>query len=182
MQNKLCNILVPIDFMGKDKWAIARAIELASHFNCNIHLVHVVFKPVFPMLPIDSSRFTPYASHIEMQERRQKLAELKALYKNRLKGDGNIEISLLQGRPKQQLKNYIDSYAMDMVVMGLPGFNLLKRLISSISISILARKTNITVLTVRSGGLISYLKKMVLPSHNHIPIEHIEFAGMPADS
>ncbi|MBX3254448.1 MAG: universal stress protein [Chitinophagaceae bacterium] len=182
MQNKLCNILVPVDFTEKNKWAITRAIELANQFNCNIHLVHILFKPIFPLLPVDSSHFTPYASHIEMQECRKKLANLKALYKKDLQEGGTIEISLMQGRPKQQLKKYIERYKMDMMVMGLPRFNLLKRFMASISVSMLARNTNIAVLTVRSGGLISYFKKMVLPSHNDIPIEHIEFAAMPADS
>ena len=88
MQNKLYNILVPVDFTAKNKWAIAKAIEMANSFNCNIHLVHVVFNPVFPFLPIDASRFTPYASHINRQTCREKLARLKAAYKSQLCGEG----------------------------------------------------------------------------------------------
>ena len=44
MANKLYNILVPIDFTHKNKWAIAKAIELSNSFNCNIHLVHATGK------------------------------------------------------------------------------------------------------------------------------------------
>ena len=44
MANKLYNILVPIDFTHKNKWAIAKAIELSNSFNCNIHLVYVTGK------------------------------------------------------------------------------------------------------------------------------------------
>ena len=44
MSNKLYNILVPIDFTNKNKWAIAKAIELSNSFNCNIHLVYVTGK------------------------------------------------------------------------------------------------------------------------------------------
>ena len=40
MANKLYNILVPVDFTNKNKWAIAKAIELSNSFNCNIHLVY----------------------------------------------------------------------------------------------------------------------------------------------
>jgi nucleotide-binding universal stress UspA family protein len=182
MQNKLYNILVPVDFTAKNKWAIAKAIEMANNFNCNIHLVHVVFNPVFPFLPIDASRFTPYASHINMQACREKLARLKAAYKSQLCGEGEIEISLLQGQPQKQLRQYIELYNMDMVVLGLSKFNLLQRIISSISISILARKTNIPILAVRSGGLVSHFKKIVLPLHNDIPVERIKLATMLARS
>jgi nucleotide-binding universal stress UspA family protein len=182
MQNKLYNILVPVDFTAKNKWAIAKAIEMANSFNCNIHLVHVVFNPVFPFLPIDASRFTPYASHINMQTCREKLARLKAAYKSQLCGEGEIEISLLQGHPQAQLKQYIESYNMDMVVLGLSKFNLLQRIISSISISMLARKTNIPILAVRSGGLVSHFKKIVLPLYNDIPVERIKLATMLARS
>ncbi|HRP56650.1 universal stress protein [Agriterribacter sp.] len=182
MQNKLYNILVPVDFTAKNKWAIAKAIEMANNFNCNIHLVHVVFKPVFPFFPIDASRFTPYASHINMQACREKLTRLKAAYKNQLCGEGEIEISLLQGQPQEQLRQYIELYNMDMVVLGLSKFNLLQRIISSISISMLARKTNIPILAVRSGGLVSHFKKIVLPLYNDIPVERIKLATMLARS
>ncbi|MCO5240285.1 MAG: universal stress protein [Chitinophagaceae bacterium] len=183
MQNKqLYNILVPVDFTARNKWAIAKAIELANNFNCNIHLVHVVFNPVFPLIPIDASRFTPYASHINMQVSREKLAALKATYKNQLCGDGQIEISLLQGHHQAQLIQYIESYNMDMVVLGLSKFNLLERIISSISISLLARKIKIPILAVRSSGLVSHFKKIVLPLHNDIPVDRIKLATMLARS
>jgi len=41
MANKLYNILVPVDFTYKNKWAITKAVELSNSFNCNIHLVYV---------------------------------------------------------------------------------------------------------------------------------------------
>ena len=44
MPNKLYNILVPVDFTGKNRWAIAKAIEIANNFDCNIHLVSIVLK------------------------------------------------------------------------------------------------------------------------------------------
>ena len=62
MPNKLYNILVPISFSTKNKWAIAKAIEIANSFDCNIHFVNVVHSSVAPMLPIESSIFTPYES------------------------------------------------------------------------------------------------------------------------
>ena len=177
MQNKMYNILVPVNFTVKNTWAIDKAIELANNFNCNIHLVHVVFKPVFPFVHIDNSNFTPYASHIEMQSSREKLAELKAIYKQQLRGGAQIEISLLQGYPKKELKKYIEAYQMDMVVTGLPKFHLPGRIMLSISVRLLAKSINIPVLAVRCGGKISHLKKNILQLHEDIsaaPVQYIQ--------
>ncbi len=76
MPNQLYNILVPIDFTGKNKWAIAKAIELANSFHCNIHLVHILHKPVIPFIPVDKTDFTPYESTSDLHECRKKLKHL----------------------------------------------------------------------------------------------------------
>jgi len=169
------NILVPVNFTVKNKWAIDKAVELANNFNCNIHLVHVVFKPVFPFLHIDNSNFTPYASHIEMQTSREKLAVLKAMYKQQLRGGAQIEISLLQGHPKKELKKYIETYEMDMVVTGLPKFNLAGRIISSLSARLLTKSINIPVLTVQCSGKVSHYKKNILTLHEDISAVPVQY-------
>jgi len=77
MSANLYNIMVPVDFTGKNKWAIAKAIELANTFHCNIHLVHVLHKPVIPFIPVDKSKFTPYESTAELHVARKKTRNLK---------------------------------------------------------------------------------------------------------
>jgi len=76
------------------------------------------------------------------------------------------------------LPKYIRQYQMDLVVTGLSKFNLLQRIISSVSISHLVTKTNIPVLAVRSSGLISHFKKIVLPLHQDVPLRSIKMATM----
>lgn len=178
MSNQLYNILVPVDFSGKNKWAIAKAIELANSFHCNIHLVHILHKPVIPFIPVDKTDFTPYESTADLHECRKKLEGLKSLYSNQLCGAGKIEISVVQGTQRKMLPKYIGQYEMDLVVTGLSKFNLVQRIISSVSISRLVRKTNIPVLAVRSSGLISHFKKIVLPLYDNIPLRSIKMATM----
>ncbi|MCW3117365.1 MAG: UspA protein [Chitinophagaceae bacterium] len=178
MSNQLYNIMVPVDFSGKNKWAIGKAMELANTFHCNIHFVHIHHKPVIPFIPVDKTEFTPYESTADLHECRKKLEALKSSYSNQLCGDGKIEISVLQGTPRKMLPMYIKQYEMDLVVTGLSKFNLLHRIISSVSISRLVRKTNIPVLAVRSSGLISHFKKIVLPLYNDIPLRSIKMATM----
>lgn len=180
MPNKLYNILVPINFSTKNKWAIAKAIEVANSFDCNIHFVNVVHSPVAPMLPIEASIFTPYESRAERMDNYERLRELAALYNNQLCGQGKIEISVLEGNPEKRLTDYIQQYEMDMVVIGLSKFNLAQRVISSVSIGRLARKTSVPVLAVGPAGLICHFKKIILPLHDEVSLQRIKMATMLA--
>jgi nucleotide-binding universal stress UspA family protein len=183
MPKKLYNILVPVDFSGRSKWAISKAIELANNFSCNVHLVHVVSKNILPLVPIDASQILQYDFTVDMNNARKKLQVLKDRYRHHLVGDGKIEISLLQGNTSHELQRYIEQFEMDLVVVGLSKFNLIQRILSAVSISRLARKTNVPVLAIRSSGLISHFKKIVLPLANaDVPVRRIQFATMLARS
>lgn len=182
MPRKLYNILVPVDFSGRSKWAITKAIELANNFHCNVHLVHVVSTKILPLLPIEASQLLPYDATASINNASKKLEQLKDRYRQHLCGEGKIEISLLQGQPSQQLTKYIEQYDMDLVVVGLSKFNLVHRVLSAVSISRLARKTNVPVLAIRSSGLVSHFKKIVLPLTNDVPVRRIQVATMLARS
>jgi nucleotide-binding universal stress UspA family protein len=167
MSNKLYNILVPIDFTNKNKWAIAKAIELSNNFHCNIHLIHV-----------RSVKDSLFARDNNLEKSLNKLAKLKSLYKTQLCGEGRIEISILSGNRQKQLAKYIQQYEMDLMITGLSRFNVLQRVISSVSITRIARKTNIPVLAVRPGGLVCHFKKIVLPVSGEIPMRQIRLAAL----
>jgi nucleotide-binding universal stress UspA family protein len=180
MSNRLYNILVPVDFTPKNKWAIAKAIELSNSFDCNIHLVSVLHKNILPFVPVDKSFITPYESYPDRMSSYEKLQELKKHCTRQLCGHGSIEISVLAGNPRKELSDYISRFQMDMVVTGLTKFNLFQRILSSISISRLARKTNVPVMAVRSGGLVCHFKKIILPLHNEVSFDRIKLATMLA--
>lgn len=152
MQNKLCNILVPVDFTNKNKWALSKAIEMANQMNCNIHLVNIV-KPKF------FSSFTPYESHVDRLNSYDQLKDLAVSFSNQLYGNGKIEISLVEGNSIDKLTEYINDFEMDMVVLGLSGNNLFQRRISSSSINKIAKKANVPVLAV--GSNLIMIKKPV---------------------
>lgn len=167
MANKLYNILVPIDFTARNKWAIAKAIELSNSFHCNIHLVHV------------SKTNNPFfARNANNDTASKKLEQLKAAYQQQLCGEGVLEISVLQGNRSDALKNYIEQYEMDLVITGLDQFNFVHRMASSISISRLAKKSNVPVLGVRAGGLVYHYKKIVLPVSGEVPMRQVRLAAL----
>jgi hypothetical protein len=98
--------------------------------------------------------------------------------RQQLCGEGSLEISVLSGNRQRQLAKYIEQYGMDLVVTGLSRFNLVQRIVSSISISRLSRKTNIPVLAVRASGLVCHFKKIVLPVSGEIPMRQIRLAAL----
>ena len=180
MPDRLYNILVPVDFTGKNKWAIAKAIELANSFDCNIHLVHVVQTSMVPVLPIEAGIFTPYESHADRMDGYERLKELASYHTRQLCGRGKIEISVLEGSTGSKLAEYIREFDMDLVVIGLSKFNLIQRVLSSVSISRLARKTNVPVLAVGANGLVCHFKKIILPLYDEVSLQRIKMATMLA--
>ena len=174
MSNKLCNILVPVDFTTKNKWAITKAIEMANQMNCNLHLVNIVH-------PTWTSSFTPYESHVDRMNSYDQLKDLAVTYSNQLCGNGKIEISLLEGNPVNKLTEYIRDFEMDMVVMGLSG-NWLQRVISSTSINKISRMTNVPVLAVGSKGLVHHFKKIILPLYDELSLRRLRLATTLARS
>ncbi|HEY6506006.1 MAG TPA: universal stress protein [Chitinophagaceae bacterium] len=167
MSGKLYNILVPVDFTNKNKWAITKAIELSNSFHCNVHLVYVKGK-----------RQSFFERNVDAENSLKKLELLKDAYRQQLCGEGSLEISVLTGDKQKQLTGYIKRYEMDLVVTGLSKFNFLHRIASSVSISRLAKKTNVPVLAVRPGGLVCHFKKIVLPVSGEIPMRQIRLAAL----
>lgn len=174
MSNKPYNILVPVDFTSKNKWAISKAIEMANQMDSNIHLVNIVKPPLF-------SSITPYESHVDRMNSYDQLKALAVSYSNQLCGKGKIEISLLEGNPVAKLTEYIHDFDMDMVVMGLSG-NLIQKLTSSIPVSKLARTTNVPVLAVGSKGMLHHFKKIILPLYDELSLRRIRMATALARS
>jgi nucleotide-binding universal stress UspA family protein len=181
MSTHLHNILVPVYFSSRDKWAIAKAIELANAFNCNIHLVHVISSFSSATKGIGSTFFL-YNGTSNLTNARRRLESLRNEYRHHMVGKGSMEISLLKGNVHTRLMEYIEQFEMDLVVMGLSRFSFLHRLLSSFTISRLARHTSVPVLAIRASGLVSHFKKIVLPLTGEIPLRRIKMATMLARS
>ncbi|HRE51090.1 MAG TPA: universal stress protein [Flavitalea sp.] len=176
------NIMVPVDFTARTKWAVAKAIELANNLHCNIHLVHVVSKQLLPFVPFDASHALAYDITADLGNARYKLEQLRDDYRAHLCEGSNLEISLLHGNKSAELTRYIKQFRIDLVVIGLPRFNLIHRVVSAFSLTSLGKKANVPTLAVRSSGLVSHFKKIVLPIHNNIPVQRIRLATMLARS
>ena len=119
---------------------------------------------------------------LRVDEARRRLEALRNQYRHHMVGKGTMEISLLKGNHSSQLINYVEQFEMDLVVMGLSRFSLLHRILSSVTISRMAARTPVPVLAIRSSGLVSHFKKIVLPLTGEIPLRRIKMATMLARS
>lgn len=174
MSSQSHNILVPIDFTQKNEWAIERAIEMANSLDCNLHLVHVVCNNLLPF----AKPTVWQGNSAALRHAAERLVELKHAYQSELTGQASIEISVLQGDPYVQLGGYIEQYKMVMMVLGLPRFSMVREDWSCLSISRMARLTNIPVLAVRRNILTSQGKKILLPIYHEIAYSHIQLAAL----
>ena len=155
---------------------------MANAFQCNVHLVHVVSSVSIAIKEAAAFNFFIYDNTAHLTNARHQLESLRNEYRQHLIGNGKIEISLLKGSRSEQLTSYIQKFKMDLVVMGLSKFNLFHRILSSVTISRMARKTTVPVLAIRFSGLVSHFKKIVLPVTGEIPLRRIKMATMLARS
>jgi hypothetical protein len=132
--------------------------------------VHLVY--------VKSKRHSLFERNVKTENSLKRLEELRTSYRHQVCGEGSLEISVLKGRKQKQLAWYIDKYQMDLVVTGLSKVNFMHRIASSVSISRLAKKTNIPILGVRAGGLVCHFKKIVLPVSAEIPMRQIRLAAL----
>ncbi len=182
MSANLHNILVPVTFSIRDKWAISKAVELANAFQCNIHLVYVVDSLPIAVKESPVLNLFIYDHTAHLTNARHQLEKLRNEYRQHLCGNVAIEISLLKGDRSLELIDYIHRFEMDLVVMGLSKFSVIHRVLSSVTIGRLARKIAVPVLAIRSTGLVSHFKKIVLPVTGEIPLRRIKMATMLARS
>jgi nucleotide-binding universal stress UspA family protein len=164
MQKPLHNILVAVDFSYKTNRTIIRAINLANHFNCDIHLVQIVSRPTAYFL-LKIFRLNSYEMNMDYENAAWHLNDLKRRHKHQLK-NGTIEISVLQGNKYRQLDRYINQHDIDLVVLGIPWYNTIAGVVSLFSVRSLARKIKTPVLAVCRSAIFRHFKKIILPQNN----------------
>jgi nucleotide-binding universal stress UspA family protein len=139
-------ILVPLDFSGYARQALACAVPLARRHRAKINLVHVTQSPVmmrtFPdgslTVPIDTTRMISVAkSHLD---------ELAAqLLPTELRGQTMVR----EGNPGYEVVAAAESLKADLIVLSATGRSGLKRILLGSTAERIVRHAHCPVLTVR---------------------------------
>ncbi len=114
-------ILVATDFSVHSKIALARAIDLANGFQCQVTAVHCV--PDLAFVPSGSEFGLPNTDYMVMQEDFRR--DASAAMKNYLEGAVPVALSInskiLVGDPHVEVSIYAETVEADLVVVGRSG-------------------------------------------------------------
>ncbi|MGB4845362.1 MAG: universal stress protein [Ferruginibacter sp.] len=175
MQKLFNKILVPVDFSAKSKLAVEKACDIAKHYNCSIHLLHVVaISPFAAIAMTEGPMAIPYAN-IENKDAIE--AEFKKLINTVKLLNGNtvkVEYSILQGTWDEAIIDFTNHNDYDLVLVGQKESLLQKRKMI-INPDKIAAKANIPVITVPSNRRITKLYTIVIPITDFLPVRKLMY-------
>jgi nucleotide-binding universal stress UspA family protein len=156
------NILVPTDFSKQSMEALKVAIELAEKAKGKVTLVHVAYMPeVFDagMAAQPVVLNVTFIDQIEA-EAKKKLDRIKF----RSKSDVRIETEVLIGDITASIKESIEKYSADLVVIGSSGVSGMTALLVGSITEKIVRNSPVPVLTVWKSFSLRRIKNILLPS------------------
>ncbi|NOY39037.1 MAG: universal stress protein [Nitrospirae bacterium] len=140
-------ILFPTDFMEGTAQAIPYAVDLAKKYGARLYIIHVIH---------EVTRATGlYVPHIAVDELYKSMEveaekEITRVYLEELRGFEDVEYRVLKGIPYEEIINFAETNAMDMIVMGTHGRKGLDRLFFGSTAEKVVKGAHCPVLTVRA--------------------------------
>jgi nucleotide-binding universal stress UspA family protein len=141
---RLKKILIGCDFSADSTLALNYGLSLAQEFEAELHLVHVVEPPV-------------YEEFLSPSEQAEKLVltdvvkeKLEGLVPEEARNWCSLKFGVLRGRPYEELVAYAMAQEMDMIVLGIRGYGLVKSLLMGSTTDRVVRNAPSPVLAVSS--------------------------------
>ncbi|MGD9300791.1 MAG: universal stress protein, partial [Desulfobacterales bacterium] len=135
------------DFSPDSDQAFNHALSLAQEFQAELHLAHVIEPPVQPNLLKGETSAT---ENIQEDYRGLLSQKLKDMVPEEARNWCTPQTSILEGQPYEELANYAESNAIDMIVMGIRGHGLVKTLFLGSTTDRVVRRSPCPVLSVGS--------------------------------
>jgi nucleotide-binding universal stress UspA family protein len=154
-------ILIPTDFSIQAEYAYLMVKKLEEKVDVEVHFLHVMVVP--ETVTIDLSGHISTCGEIDVnyvvhqkQIAERKLQELKSNY-----GDG-IQTHLLFGKITDRIIDFAENQAFDLVAMGTKGAWGLKEKLSGSETQMIARKSNVPVLSLMCDRSDLVIKNILL--------------------
>lgn len=169
------NILIPVDFSENTDVAVQKAIELAHPVNSTIHLFHVSNPTVWLAGSGLHGLFSyqPLLNDWYSGEVEAKIQPYKTRLQESLPQAEIIIHMVTGGGVQQHIIEAADSLSIKLIIVGKRKSHKWLPFLNTINSSVIARKTNVAVLTVRPGTS-NIIKSIVLPVGSFIPERKLE--------
>jgi len=175
MQKLFNKILVPVDFSAKSKKAIDKAMDIALEHSCTICLLHIVSIPALGALAAADGHISVPLSlggnNKELEFKLEKLISYIYLYTG---GAIEAETKIIYGNWNDGIIDFTDENNFDLVLIG-QDERFLKKRTMVLNPDIIARKTNVPVITVPSNKRITRLFSIVIPITDFLPVRKLMY-------
>ncbi len=138
-------ILVGCDFSMDAELALQHGLSLAQEFQSELHLTHVIEKPAYVMPEGQMAGVPDDFIPMMKKQLREKLA---GLIPAEARNWCRPELTLLEGRPDEELIRYAESKKIDLIVLGAHGQGLVEKLLVGSTTDRVVRRALCPVLSV----------------------------------
>jgi len=138
-------ILIGCDFSPDSKVAFKYGLSLAQEFQSELHLAHVVETSLYQELHKTES---PVEEEIQQEIQTRLTQKLQDLVPEDARNWCQPRTNLLDGHPYEELVNYAEQNAIDMIVLGTRGHGLVKSLLIGSTTDRVVRNAPCPVLSV----------------------------------
>ncbi|MDP7277055.1 MAG: universal stress protein [Planctomycetaceae bacterium] len=138
------NILVPTDFSEHSDTAVLYGCELASRFDADLHLLHVV--EFTPLMYGEGAYFAPETEAQLEHDAQQLIGDIPAPeWRSRIP---NVTRSTLRGHPLPEICRYAKEQNIDLIILGTHGRGAIAHVLLGSVAEKVVRKAPCPVLTV----------------------------------
>jgi nucleotide-binding universal stress UspA family protein len=139
---RLKKILIGCDFSEDSALALNYGMSLAQEFEAEVHLIHVMEPPVYHDLLKPSEQTQDMALTDVLKKK------LEGLVPSEARHWCSLQAEILRGQPYEELVAYADVQDMDMIVLGVRGYGLVRSFLMGSTTDRVVRKAPCSVLTV----------------------------------
>jgi nucleotide-binding universal stress UspA family protein len=140
-------VLIGCDFSEDSLLALDYGLSLAQEFESELHLVHVIEPAAYYDLmksPENGTNSVPPVPVDVFAER------LKGLVSKEAKNWCSLQAAVLRGRPYEELVTYATARKIDMIVLGVRGYGLVRSILMGSTTDRVVRRAPCPVLSVSS--------------------------------
>lgn len=177
MKKLFNNILVPAFRLQTADPAVERAIHIANHLGCHLHVIHVE-KNAWPGEYANRPGHPGHDNQFQLDDDRMTI--LRSQYSMRLHPGLKLHLSVRKGIKEKIITEYAIQHSIDLVILGRTKkwwfFD------TALDVNRLAQNIDCPVLTVKDTPHLEKLRNIVLPVNSHLPVRKIIMASYFANA